>query len=260
MKLDHSISAIVTGGASGLGEATARALAAHGVKVAIFDLNAQSGQALADAIGGVFCPCDVSDEASVDAAFASARAAHGQERILINCAGLLHAAKTASRERDSGRTRHFPLDAFERTIQVNLIGTFRCMAQSAQGMLDLTALEDGERGIIINTSSIAAHDGQIGQAAYAASKGAVASLTLPVARDLMDEGIRVNGILPGIFATPMMARASDAVRQSLAAGIPFPKRFGHPDEFAALALSIISNPYLNGENIRLDAAIRMPPR
>jgi len=260
MQLNHGIAAVITGGASGLGEATARALAAQGVNVAIFDLNTETGQAVADAIGGIFCACDVGDDTSVDAAFAKARAAHGQERILVNCAGLLYAAKTASRERESGQTRHFPLDAFERTLQINLVGTFRCIAKSAQGMLELAALEDGERGAIINTSSIAAQDGQIGQAAYAASKGALASLTLPVARDLMNEGIRVNAILPGIFNTPMMARASEAVRQSLAASIPFPKRLGHPDEFAALALSIITNPYLNGENIRLDGAIRMPPR
>jgi len=260
MQLDRSISAIITGGASGLGEACARALAAQGVKVAIFDVNAETGQAVADAVGGVFCATDVTDEASVDAAFTKARAALGSERIIINCAGLLNAAKTVSRERESGKTRHFPMDAFTRIIEVNLIGTFRCMAKSAQGMLALDPLKDGERGVIINTSSIAAHDGQIGQAAYAASKGGLASLTLTVARDLMNEGIRVNAILPGIFDTPLMARASDAVRESLAAGIPFPKRFGHPQEFAALALSIIANPYLNGENIRLDAGLRMPPR
>jgi len=260
MKLDHTVSAIVTGGASGLGEASVRALAAQGVKVAIFDLDTEAGQALAEAIGGVFCQADVSDEISVDAAFAKARAAHGQERIIINCAGLLYAAKTASRDRESGKTRHFPSDAFARMIDVNLVGAFRCIAKSAQGMLDIAPLEEGERGVIINTSSIAAVDGQIGQAAYAASKGGLASLTLPLARDLMNEGIRVNAILPGIFDTPMMASANDAVRQSLAAGIPFPKRFGHPQEFAALALSIITNRYLNGENIRLDGAIRMPPK
>jgi len=260
MKLDHSISAIITGGASGLGEASARALAAQGVKVSIFDLNAETGQAVADAIGGVFCACNVTDETSVDSAFAKARAAHGQERILINCAGLLYAAKTASRERESGKTRHFPIDAFQHIIEVNLTGTFRCIAKSAQGMLDIEPLDEGGRGVIINTSSVAAHDGQIGQAAYSASKGALAALTLPIARDLMNDGIRINAILPGIFDTPMMARASDVVRQSLAASIPFPKRLGRPDEFAALALSIITNPYLNGENIRLDGAIRMPPR
>jgi len=260
MKLNHTIPAIVTGGASGLGAASARALATQGVKVAIFDLNSDAGQALASTIGGVFCACDITDEASVDAAFANARAAFGQERILINCAGLLHAAKTASRDRASGATRHFPLEAFQRVIDVNLTGTFRCIAKSAAGMLALEPLGDSERGVIINTASIAAHDGQIGQAAYAASKGGISALTLTIARDLMNDGIRVNGILPGIFDTPMMARAPDAVRQSLAASIPFPKRLGHPDEFAALALSIIENPYLNGENIRLDGAIRMPPR
>jgi len=260
MKLDHTISAIVTGAASGLGEASARALAEHGVKVAIFDLNVDAGEALAKAIGGVFCPCDVSAEASVAAAFNSARKAHGQERILINCAGLLYAAKTASRDRESGEIKHFPLDAFARVIDVNLTGSFRCIAKSAQGMLTLDPLEDGERGAIINTASIAAQDGQIGQAAYAASKGGISALTLPLARDLMNDGIRVNGILPGIFNTPMMARAPENVRQSLAASIPFPKRLGHPQEFAALALAIIENPYLNGENIRLDGAIRMPPR
>jgi len=260
MKLDHSISAVITGGASGLGEATARILTAHGVKVAIFDMNADAGHAVANAIGGVFCETNVTDEAGVDAAFAKARAAHGQERILVNCAGIGNAIKTASRDRESGQTKHFPIDAFDRIIQINLVGTFRCIAKSAQGMLDLTALDDGERGIIINTASIAAQDGQVGQAAYAASKGALTSLTLTVARDLMNDGIRVNGILPGIFNTPLMARASDAVRAALAAAIPFPKRLGHPDEFAALALSIITNPYLNGENIRLDGAIRMPPR
>jgi len=260
MKLDTSISAIITGGASGLGEATARALAAHGVKVAIFDLNREAGQAVATAIGGVFCDTNVTDEAAVDAAFAKARMAHGQERILINCAGIGNAIKTASRDRETGQTRHFPLDAFERIIQINLIGSFRCIAKSAQGMLDLAPLDDGERGVIINTSSIAAQDGQIGQAAYAASKGGLAALSLTIARDLMNEGIRVNGILPGIFDTPLMARASDAVREALAAAIPFPKRLGQVNEFAALALSIIGNRYLNGENIRLDGAIRMAPR
>ncbi|HRN59488.1 MAG TPA: SDR family NAD(P)-dependent oxidoreductase [Chiayiivirga sp.] len=260
MKLGNDIAAIVTGGGSGLGEATARALAAHGVKVAVFDMNAEAGKAVAAAIGGVFCEANVTDEAGIDAAFAKARAAHGQERILVNCAGTGNVVKTASRDRETGATRHFPIDAFDRILQINLVGTFRCIAKSAQGMLDLAPLEDGERGVIVNTSSIAAHDGQIGQAAYSASKGGLTSLTLTVARDLMNDGIRCNGILPGIFDTPLMARASDAVKQSLAAGVPFPKRFGLPDEFARLALSIITNTYLNGENIRLDGAIRMGPR
>ncbi len=260
MKLGNDIAAIVTGGASGLGEATARTLAAQGVKVALFDMNAAAGEAVAASIGGVFCAADVTNEPGIDAAFAKARTAHGQERILINCAGTGNVVKTASRDKATGQTRHFPLDAFDRILQINLVGSFRCLAKSAQGMLDLATLEGGERGVIINTSSIAAHDGQIGQAAYAASKGGLASLTLTVARDLMNDGIRVNAILPGIFDTPLMARASDTVKQSLAANVPFPKRFGHPDEFAALALSIIGNSYLNGENIRLDGALRMAPR
>lgn len=260
MKLGNDIAAIVTGGASGLGEATARALAAQGVKVALFDMNASAGEAVAASIGGVFCEVDVTNEAAVDAAFAKARGAHGQERILVNCAGTGNVIKTASRDKATGQTRHFPIDAFDRILQINLVGSFRCLAKSAQGMLDLEPLEDGERGVIVNTSSIAAYEGQIGQAAYAASKGGLASLTLTVARDLMNDGIRVNAILPGIFDTPLMARASEAVKQSLASNVPFPKRFGRPEEFAALVLSIVSNSYLNGENIRLDGALRMAPR
>jgi NAD(P)-dependent dehydrogenase (short-subunit alcohol dehydrogenase family) len=189
-----------------------------------------------------------------------ARAAHGQERILLNCAGVGAAVKTASRDRETGQTRHYPIDGFARVVEVNLIGAFRCIAKSARGMLDLAPNEDGERGVIINTASIAAHDGQVGQAAYAASKGGVVSLTLPVARDLMNDGIRVNCILPGIFDTPLMARAAQPVRDALAASIPFPKRFGRPPEYARLAASIIDNPYLNGECIRLDGGVRMPPR
>lgn len=260
MKLDNNIAAVVTGGASGLGEATARALAAKGVKVALFDFNEEAGNSVAAEIGGVFCKVDVTDEASVDAGFERARAAHGQERIIVNCAGTGNAVKTASRDKATGETRHFPLDAFERIIQINLIGTFRCCAKSAKGMLDLEPLEDGARGVIVNTASAAAEDGQVGQAAYAASKGGVVSLTLPMARDLMNDGIRVNTILPGIFDTPLMARASDAVRQSLAATVPFPKRFGQPHEFAAMALAMIENDYFNGEDVRLDGAIRMAPR
>lgn len=260
MKLDSSISAVVTGGASGLGEATARALAAKGVRVALFDFNEEGGAQVAAAIGGVFCKVDVTDEASVDVGFAKARAAHGQERIIVNCAGTGNAIKTASRDKATGETRHFPIQDFEKIIQINLIGTFRCSAKSAQGMLDLPSLEDGARGVIINTASVAAQDGQIGQAAYAASKGGVVSLTLPMARDLMNDGIRVNAILPGIFDTPLMARVPEPVRQSLAASVPFPKRFGQPAEYAALALAMIENDYFNGEHVRLDGAIRMAPR
>ena len=260
MQLDTSVSAIVTGGASGLGEATARALAAKGVKVALFDFNEETGEKVAADIGGLFCKVDVTDEASVDAGFAKARAAHGQERILVNCAGTGNVIKTASRDKATGETKAFPTDQFERIIQINLIGTFRCCAKSARGMLDLSPLEDGARGVIINTGSVAAEDGQIGQAAYAASKGGIVSLTLPMVRDLMNDGIRVNCILPGIFDTPLMARAADAVKQSLAASVPFPKRFGRPPEFAAMALAMIENDYWNGEDVRLDGGIRMAPR
>ncbi|MBB3956091.1 SDR family NAD(P)-dependent oxidoreductase [Novosphingobium sediminicola] len=260
MQLDTSVSAIVTGGASGLGEATARALAAKGIKVALFDFNEETGNRVASEIGGIFCKVDVTDETSVDAGFAQARAAHGQERILVNCAGTGNVIKTASRDRATGETKAFPTDQFERIIQINLIGTFRCCAKSARGMLDLSPLEDGARGVIINTGSVAAEDGQIGQAAYAASKGGIVSLTLPMARDLMNDGIRVNCILPGIFDTPLMARAADAVKASLAASVPFPKRFGRPPEFAAMALAMIENDYWNGEDVRLDGGIRMAPR
>ena len=260
MKLDSSISAVVTGGASGLGEATARALAAKGVRVALFDLDEARGAQVAAGMGGVFCKVDVTDESSVDAGFAKARAAHGQERIIVNCAGTANAIKTASRDKATGETRHFPIEDFDTIIQINLIGTFRCAAKSVQGMLDLPPLEDGARGVIINTASVAAEDGQIGQAAYAASKGGVVSLTLPMARDLMNDGIRVNAILPGIFDTPLMALVSEPVRQSLAASVPFPKRFGQPAEYAALALAMIENDYFNGEDVRLDGAIRMAPR
>ncbi len=252
--------AVVTGGASGLGAATARALAAKGVKVAIFDLQADKGEALADEIGGVFCKVDVTSDDSVDAGFAAARAAHGQERILVNCAGAGNAAKTAGRSKQDGSIKHFPLDAFDRIIQINLVGTFRCLAKSAAGMLTLEPGEDGERGAIVNTASAAAEDGQMGQAAYSASKAGVVGMTLPIARDLMSEGIRVNTILPGIFDTPLLAAAPQQVRDALAASVPFPKRLGRPEEFAALALTMIECGYFNGEDVRLDGAIRMAPR
>jgi NAD(P)-dependent dehydrogenase (short-subunit alcohol dehydrogenase family) len=252
--------AVVTGGASGLGAATARALAAKGVKVAIFDLQADKGEALADEIGGVFCKVDVTSDVSVDSGFAMARGAHGQERILVNCAGTGNAAKTAGRSKQDGSIKHFPLDAFDRIIQINLVGTFRCLAKSAAGMLTLEPGEDGERGAIVNTASAAAEDGQTGQAAYSASKAGVVGMTLPIARDLMSEGIRVNTILPGIFDTPLLAAAPQPVRDALAASVPFPKRLGRPEEFAALALTMIECGYFNGEDVRLDGAIRMAPR
>jgi len=259
MKLDSSVSAVVTGGASGLGEATVRALAAHGVKIAIFDMNEAKGEALAAELGGVFCKVNVTSDADVDAGFEKARAAIGQERILVNCAGTGNAAKTAGRDKQTGETKHFPLDAFNMIIQINLVGTFRCIAKSAKGMLDLD-LVDGERGAIVNTASVAAVDGQMGQAAYSASKGGVVGMTLPIARDLAGDGIRVNTILPGIFNTPLMQGAPEAVKQALAASVPFPKRLGDAPEYASLALQMITNGYFNGEHVRLDGAIRMAPR
>jgi NAD(P)-dependent dehydrogenase (short-subunit alcohol dehydrogenase family) len=259
MKLS-GCAAVVTGGASGLGEATARALAAEGVKVAIFDMNAEKGEAVAADIGGVFCNVNVTSDDSVEAGFAKARAVHGQERILINCAGTGNAAKTASRSRETGAIKHFPLDAFNMIIQINLVGTFRCIAKSAAGMLTLEPMEDGERGAIVNTASVAAEDGQMGQAAYSASKGGVVGMTLPIARDLMSEGIRVNTILPGIFNTPLMNNAPQNVKDALAASVPFPKRLGHPAEYASLAVEMCRNSYFNGEDVRIDGGIRMAPR
>ena len=261
MKLDSSIAAVVTGGASGLGEATARLLASHGVKVALFDVNAERGEALARELGGVFCAVDVTSDADVAAAFEKSRAAIGQERILVNCAGVGGGAgRTASRDRKSGAIRVYPSENFERIIAVNLIGTFRCIAKSAAGMLSLPPLPDGDRGAIVNTASVAAEDGQIGQAAYTASKAGVVGMTLTIARDLSSEAIRVNTILPGIFDTPLLARAPDAVKESLAAQVPFPPRLGRPEEFAEVALTMITCGYFNGEDVRLDGAIRMAPR
>ncbi len=257
MRLSSDIAAIVTGGASGLGKATVQQLRAEGVKVAIFDRDEDRGREAAEELGAVFCKVDVTSEDSVDAGFAAARKANGQERILVNCAGIGSAAKTASRSRETGEIKHFPLEIFNLTIQINLVGTFRCVAKSAAGMLTLDPLEGGERGAIVMTASVAAEDGQVGQAAYSASKGGVVGMTLPIARDLSSEGIRINTILPGTFETPLMLAASEKVREGLAAAVPFPKRLGHPDEYASLALEMIRNTYFNGEDVRLDGAIRM---
>lgn len=259
MKLDSNISAVVTGGASGLGAATARALNAHGVKIAIFDLNEEKGEAMAAELGGVFCNVNVTSDESVDAGFEKARAAIGQERILINCAGTGNAVKTASRNKETGEITHFPLDKFDLIIQINLVGTFRCIAKSAAGMMTLNPI-DGERGAIVNTASVAAEDGQIGQASYSASKGGVVGMTLPIARDLSREQIRVNTILPGIFDTPLLQGAPDAVKQALGAQVPNPARLGDPVEYASLAVEMCRNGYFNGEDVRLDGAIRMAPR
>jgi len=202
----------------------------------------------------------VTAEAEVDAAFAKARAANGQERILVNCAGTGNAARTASRDRQTGEIKPFPTDRFNLIIQINLVGTFRCIAKSAAGMMSLEPQEDGDRGAIVNTASVAAEDGQIGQAAYTASKAGVVGLTLVVARDLSPEGIRCNTILPGIFDTPLLAGAPQQVRDALGAQVPFPKRLGVPQEYASLAMEMITNGYFNGEDVRLDGAIRMAPR
>jgi NAD(P)-dependent dehydrogenase (short-subunit alcohol dehydrogenase family) len=259
MELNASVSAIVTGGASGLGEATARALTSHGVKVTIFDLQKEKGEKIAREIGGTFCAVDVTRDDSVAAGFAGARAANGQERLFVNCAGTGNAFKTASRDRKTGEIKFFPLAEFDRIVQINLVGTFRCIAHAAAGMLTLDPVE-GERGVIVNTASVAAQDGQIGQAAYAASKAGITGLTLVVARDLAQEGIRCNTIMPGLFDTPLLQGAPDHVKQALGAQVPFPPRLGNPVEYASLALEMIRNGYFNGECVRLDGAIRMAPR
>ena len=261
MEISANTPAVVTGGASGLGLATARAIAAKGAKVAIFDMKEDEGQKVAEELGGTFCKVNVTSEDDVAAAFAKAREAHGQERILVNCAGIGNAIKTASRSKEDGSIKHFPLAAFDFVIQVNLVGTFRCIAHAAAGMLTLDPLnEDGERGAIVNTASVAAEDGQIGQAAYSASKGGVVGMPLPIARDLMGEGIRVNTILPGIFHTPLLMGLPEKAIEALNASVPFPKRLGKPEEYAKLAMVMLENPYFNGEDVRLDGAIRMAPR
>jgi NAD(P)-dependent dehydrogenase (short-subunit alcohol dehydrogenase family) len=246
--------AIVTGGASGLGAATARALAAAGSKVAIFDVNEKGAREIATDIGGIALTCDVADSASGEAAVRQAAEAHGPARILVNCAGVGPAKRIV------GRDGPMPLADFERVIKINLIGSFNMMRLVAAGMqpLDLTA--DGERGVIVSTASVAAFDGQIGQAAYASSKGGVAALTLPAAREFAQFGIRVMAIAPGIFGTPMLRALPQEAQDSLGASVPFPKRLGEPREFAALVMHCIRNGYLNGEVIRLDGALRMAPR
>ncbi len=246
--------ALVTGGASGLGAGTARKLAAAGARVALLDVNAELGSKLAAEIGGVFAECDVSSGPSAEAAVAKARAAHGPARILVNCAGIGGARRLV------GKDGAMPLEHFTRIVNVNLVGSFNMMRLAAADMITMPPLADGERGVMINTSSVAAYDGQIGQVAYSASKGGIVSMTLPLARDLSQFGVRVMTIAPGIFLTPLLGTLPDEVQKSLAASIPFPKRLGTPEEFARLALHIIDNVQLNGEVIRLDGALRMAPR
>ena len=261
MKIDNSVAAIVTGGASGLGAATARMLAAGGAKVALFDLNAERGEALAKEIGGLFQSCDVTNEDSVEAALSAARAAHGQERVLVNCAGIVIGKRMMRTDRETGRKSAHDAKSFAKVIDVNLVGTFRMIAKSALGMSDLEPVgADGERGVIVCTSSVAAQDGQIGQAAYAASKAGIMGMILPIARDLARDGIRVAAILPGLFETPMFDGLPDDAKASLAATVPFPSRLGRPDEYASLVRHICENSMVNGESIRLDGAIRLAPR
>jgi NAD(P)-dependent dehydrogenase (short-subunit alcohol dehydrogenase family) len=264
MRLDSSLAAVVTGGASGLGAASAKALRDLGVKVAIFDLNRDNGERKAAELGALFCHVDVTDEAMVEAGFEKARAANGQERILINCAGGGRGGKTVSRHKETGEIVRYTAEHFEWVLRLNAVGTFRCITAAAAGMLTLPPLsEDGDRGAIVNTGSVAAQDGQIGQVAYSAAKAAIAGMTLTIARDLASEGIRVNTILPGIMATPPMLAVKDRapkIWDSLTASVPFPRRLGHPEEFADLALTMLRNGYFNGQVVRLDGAIRMPPR
>ncbi|GAA2842024.1 NAD(P)-dependent dehydrogenase (short-subunit alcohol dehydrogenase family) [Aminobacter aminovorans] len=246
--------AVVTGAGSGLGEATARALAAKGAKVAIFDLSLERAEKVAADIGGVAVRCDVSNEESAVAAFAEVEAKLGTARILVNCAGIAVGVKTV------GKDGPHPLSVFRQVIEVNLIGSFNMIRLFADAAAKLEPLAGGERGVIINTASVAAYDGQIGQAAYSASKGGVVGMTLPVARDLSRSGIRVATIAPGIFKTPMMAAMPQEVQDSLGAAVPFPPRLGEPSEYGALALHIVENQMINGETIRLDGAIRMAPK
>jgi len=251
--------AIVTGGASGLGAQTARELARRGAKVAVFDRNGAGAAAVAAEVGGVGCECDITSADSVLAALQKAREAHGPARILMNVAGIGTAKRLIGKDGTP-----MPLEDFRRVIEVNLIGTFNVTRLAVAEMVKLDALIDdagsGERGVVVNTASVAAFDGQVGQEAYAASKGGVVSLTLPLARDLAQFGVRVVTIAPGLFLTPLMAELPQAVQDSLAASIPFPKRLGKPEEFAHLAATIVENMALNGEVIRLDGALRMAPR
>jgi len=249
----EGVAAIVTGGASGLGEATSRMLASRGARVALFDLNEDLGTALAAEIGGRFVKVDVADEEAVAAAITSAEQVHGIARILVNCAGIGPPGKAVS------RGAALPLAAFRKIVEINLIGTFNVTAQVAARMLAAEPVGE-ERGLVVNTSSVAAFDGQIGQPAYAASKGGIASLTLPLAREFADKAIRVMTIAPGLFLTPLLMSLPEEARDSLGRQTPFPNRLGMPEEYARLVGAIVDNPMLNGEVIRLDGAIRMTPR
>ncbi len=247
-------SALVTGGASGLGAATARALTAAGARVAILDRNEELANKTAADMGACAAPCDVTDTGSIEAAIAKARDANGPARILVNCAGIGVSGRTV------GRDGPHSMEMFKDVISINLMGTFDCIRQFASEATNLEPLESGERGVIVNTASVAAFDGQIGQAAYSASKAGIAGMTLPISRDLSSRGVRVCTIAPGLFLTPMFDGLSEEFQQSLASSIPFPQRLGTPEEYADLAMYIITSGYINGETIRLDGALRMAPR
>jgi len=250
----NGLAAIVTGGASGLGKGTATALAEKGAKVAILDLNEDALAATAEEIGALPIKCNVADAGDAEAAFATARDAHGACAIAVNCAGIAPAAKIV------GRDGPMPLDDFAKVIQVNLVGSFNILRLAAAEMATREPNADGERGLIVNTASVAGYEGQIGQAAYSASKGGIIGLTLPAAREFARSGIRVNAIAPGLFGTPLLLGMPQEVQDSLAASVPFPSRFGTPAEYAALVVHMAENAMINGECIRLDGAIRMQPR
>ena len=264
MKIDNTIAAVVTGGASGLGRASVQALAAAGVKVAIFDISEEAGEALAQEVGGVFCNVNIMDEASVEAGFAKARAAHGQERVVVHCAVVAGGGKTISFDKTTGGYKRTATDQIARSAEGIFVASYRVASIAALGMATAEPLnDDGERGCIIFTSSAASQDGQIGQVAYGSLKAGVNGLVLPMARDLMDLGIRVNAILPGTFATPPMLKVKEynqAIFDGLEASVPFPKRLGKPEEFGSLVMELARNTYFNGQLIRLDGAIRMPPK
>lgn len=254
MKIEGQ-AALVTGGASGLGEATARELARLGAKVTVLDVNAAAGAKVAADIGGLFQPCDITSPDSVSTALAKAEAAHGPARILMNIAGIGSAKRIVGKDGNPA-----PLEDFARVVNINLIGSYNVSRLFAAACAKLPLLDDGERGVMMFTASIAAYDGQVGQQAYSASKGGIVGMTLPMARDLAQHAIRVCTVAPGLFATPLVKELPEEVQQSLAASIPFPKRLGQPEEFARLACHVVTNGHLNGEVIRLDGALRMAPR
>ncbi|MCL4673255.1 MAG: SDR family oxidoreductase [Sphingomonadaceae bacterium] len=264
MKIGPELAAVVTGGASGLGQATARALGAAGCKVAIFDINDETGEATAAEIGGTFHHVDIMSEESVEAGFAAARAAHGQERLTVHCAMASRRGKTVGWDKASGGYKRLSTEDYAFGAEGVLVASYRVASSSALGMANSDPVtEDGERGAIVLTASVAAQDGQIGQVIYGSCKAGVNGLVLPMARDLMDLGIRVNSIMPGIFATPLMLGMKDRnppMWEQLNASVPFPKRLGHPEEFASLVLEIARNGYINGHQFRLDGGIRMPPK